>query len=122
MVKVETQVSVQDNSGTKKAQCIKIYKSNSGNIGDIILVTIKKLKKNIQAKNKMKKGSVVKALIIRTVYKRKNIINNYIRFDQNSVIILNNQEQPVATKILGPVTKGLRNKNLKILSIATHII
>lgn len=126
MISVQTILKVSDNSGAKKAQCIKTYNRGSkGRLGDTILVSIKTLKSKTKLKDKLKiqKGNIFKALIIRTVYKSKNVSLNFIKFDENSIILLNNSNQPVATRILGPVTKSLRkNKNIKILSMASNIV
>lgn len=121
MIKVQTQLKIIDNSGAKKGQAIKIYKGKSGKIGDIILVSIKQTQP--RSKHKITKGNIFKALIVRTKYKNKNLINNYISFDENSIILLNNQKLPIASRILGPIPSQLRkNKQLKVLSLASTII
>lgn len=121
MIKVQTQLKIIDNSGVKKGQVIKIYKGQSGKIGDIILISVKQVKS--KTKLKISKGDMYKALIIRTKYKNKNLIGNQISFDENSAILLNKQYLPVASRILGPVPIQLRkNKQLKIISLASTII
>ena len=122
MIHIQTKLNVNDNSGIKLAQCLKIYKKKNGQIGDIILISIKNLKTN-SSKKKLLKGDLLKAVIIYTKYKNKNTIGNLIKFDINSIIILNNQNKPLGTRIFGPITSTFRKlKNFKILSIANNII
>jgi large subunit ribosomal protein L14 len=122
MIHIQTKLNVNDNSGIKLAQCLKIYKKKTGQIGDIILISIKNLKTN-SSKKKLLKGDLLKAVIIYTKYKNKNTIGNLIKFDINSIIILNNQNKPLGTRIFGPITSTFRKlKNFKILSIANNII
>jgi large subunit ribosomal protein L14 len=121
MIQVQTQIKVIDNSGVKKGQVIKVYKGKRGNIGDIIQISVKQ----IQSKTKFKisKGNIFKALIVRTRYKNRNLLNNYIAFNENSIILLNNQNIPIASRILGPIPIQLRkNKQVKILSLASTLI
>jgi large subunit ribosomal protein L14 len=121
MIKVQTKLKIIDNSGVKSGQVIKIYKGQSGQIGDIILISVKYVKS--KTKLKISKGNIYKALIIRTKYKKKDLIGNQISFDENSAILLNKQNLPIASRILGPVPVQLRkNKQFKILSIASTII
>ena len=121
MIKKETLLKVTDNTGAKKVKCIHVYKKKTGKIGDIILISVKSIK--LKYKTKIKKGSLHKALLIRTKSKKKTKTNEYINFNENSVILLNNQKMPMGTRILGPVPSTLRNKkNLKIISMASHII
>lgn len=122
MIHIQTKLNINDNSGIKLAQCLKIYKKKTGQIGDIILISIKNLKTNSN-KKKLLKGDLLKAIIIYTKYKNKNTIGNLIKFDINSIIILNNQNKPLGTRIFGPITSKFRKlKNFKILSIASNII
>ena len=121
MISIETKLKVKDNTGAKIAKCIKIYKKPKGSIGDIILISIQKIKmkKNL----KVLKGDVLKALIIQTVYKHKNIIQNFINFNENAVILLKENDQPIGSRILGPVPFFLRKKKqFKIISMAVNII
>lgn len=121
MIQVQTQLKVIDNSGVKKGQVIKIYKGKHGHVGDVIQISVKQ----IQSKTKLKisKGDIFKAIIIRTRYKNRNLLNNYISFNENSIILLNNQNMPIASRILGPIPIQLRNtKQVKILSLASTII
>lgn len=121
MIQTETLLKVVDNTGAKKVKCIKVYKGKSASMGDIILISVRMVKSKY--KTKVKKGLISKALIIRTKFKKKNLRNNYISFNENSIILLNNQKVPMGTRILGPVPLELRNqKNLKILSLASNIL
>jgi large subunit ribosomal protein L14 len=122
MIQKKTKVKINDNSGIKIGQCIKIYKKSFGIIGDKILISVKKLhlsKQNI----KIKKGNLFKAYIIQTKYNKKTTIQNIIKFDNNCIIILNNQNKPIGTRIFGPITSEFRkNKEFKILSLSSNII
>jgi large subunit ribosomal protein L14 len=123
MIQIQTKLKINDNTGIKIGQCIKIYKSKTGKIGDVILISAKKLRLNPKKKNKIVKGDLFKALIIHTVYTTKNTIGNFIKFDKNSIIILNNQNKPLGTRIFGPITSEFRKqKNFKILSLSSNIL
>lgn len=123
MIQIKTKLKIKDNTGIKIGQCIKIYKKNKGKISDTILISVQKLKLNKKKKTKIKKGELFKAIIIQTKYKIKNTIGNFIKFDENSIIILNNQNNLIGTKILSPITMEFRKKKLfKILSLASYII
>jgi large subunit ribosomal protein L14 len=123
MIHIQTKLKINDNSGIKIGQCIKIYKKKTGKIGDIILISAKTLKLNQKKKIKITKGDLFKALIIHTKYSNKSTINNTIKFDKNCIIILNNQNKPLGTRIFGPITSEFRKqKNFKILSLASNIL
>ena len=123
MIHIQTKLKIKDNTGVKIGQCIKIYKKKTGTIGDIILISVKSLRLNKKKKNKIIKGDLLKALIIQTKYNVKNTINNYIKFDNNSAIILNNQNKLMGTRILGPITSEFKKKKqFKILSLASNIL
>ena len=123
MIQIQTQLKINDNTGIKIGQCIKIYKKKTGKIGDIILISVKKLRLNQKKKTKITKGDLFKALIIHTAYPKKSTIGNRIQFDKNSIIILNNQNKPLATRIFGPITSEFRKqKNFKILSLSSNIL
>lgn len=123
MIQIQSKLKINDNSGIKIGQCIKIYKSKIGKIGDIILISTKKLRLNQKKKIKIIKGDLFKALIIHTKYKKKSTIGNIIRFDKNCIIILNNQNKPLGTRIFGPITSEFRKlKNFKILSLSSNIL
>lgn len=123
MIQIQTQLKINDNSGIKKGQCLKIYKKRVGLIGDIILISAKKLRSTNKKKLKIVKGDLFKALIIHTSYKKISTIGNIIKFDKNCIIILNNQNKPLGTRIFGPITSEFRKqKNLKILSLSSNIL
>nr|YP_010394616.1 ribosomal protein L14 [Plasmopara halstedii]DAZ89053.1 TPA_asm: ribosomal protein L14 [Plasmopara halstedii] len=123
MIQIQTKLKINDNSGVKIGQCIKIYKKKFGKIGDMILISVKKLRPKQKKKIKIVKGDLFKALIIHTKYQKKSTINNMIKFDENSIIILNNQDKPLGTRIFGPITSEFRKqKNFKILSLASNIL
>jgi large subunit ribosomal protein L14 len=123
MIHIQTKLKIKDNTGVKIGQCIKIYKKKTGTIGDVILISVKNLRLNKKKKNKIIKGDLLKALIIQTKYNVKNTINNYIKFDNNSAIILNNQNKLMGTRILGPITSEFKKKKqFKILSLASNIL
>ncbi|KAF4318518.1 hypothetical protein BBO99_00008836 [Phytophthora kernoviae] len=123
MIQIQTKLKVNDNSGIKLGQCIKIYKRKVGKIGDTILISAKKLRLNKKKKIKIIKGDLFKALIIHTSYQKKSTIGNMIKFDKNCIIILNNQIKPFGTRIFGPITSEFRRqKNFKILSLASNIL
>ena len=123
MIQIQTKLKINDNSGIKIGQCLKIYKKRVGQIGDIVLISAKKVRLNKKKKIKITKGDLFKALIIHTKYQKKSTIGNLIKFDKNSIIILNNQNKPLGTRIFGPVTSEFRKqKNFKILSLASNIL
>ena len=123
MIQIQTQLKINDNSGIKTGQCIKIYKRKVGKIGDIILISVKKLRSNKKKKVKITKGNLFKALIVHTSYQKKSTIGNMIKFDKNCIIILNNQNKPLGTRIFGPITTEFRKKkNFKILSLSSNIL
>jgi large subunit ribosomal protein L14 len=124
MIQIQTKLKINDNSGIKLGQCIKIYKKNKkGIIGDTILISVKNLKLNPKKKIKIIKGDLFKAIIVHTKYSYPSTIGNYIRFDSNCCIILNNQNKLIGTRIFGPITSKFRQfKQLKILSLASHIL
>nr|YP_008475391.1 ribosomal protein L14 [Thraustotheca clavata]AGS55530.1 ribosomal protein L14 [Thraustotheca clavata] len=123
MIHIQTKLKIKDNTGVKTGQCLKIYKKAYGKIGDTILISVKSLRLNKKKKIKIVKGDLLKALIIQTKYSVKNTIGNYIKFDNNCVIILNNQNKLMGTRILGPITSEFRKKKqFKIISLASNIL
>ena len=122
MIQMQSKLFVADNSGARKIQCIKVLggsKRRSASIGDIIVVSIK----DALPREKVKKGDVYKAVIVRTSkdFKRKD--GTAIRFDKNAAVLLDKQEEPIATRIFGPVTRELRSKKfMKIISLAPEVI
>ena len=122
MIQMQSNLFVADNSGARKIQCIKVLggsKRRSASIGDIIVVSIK----DALPRAKVKKGDVYKAVVVRTSKDFKRNDGTAIRFDKNAAVILDKQEEPIATRIFGPVTRELRSKKfMKIISLAPEVI
>ena len=122
MIQTMTKLSVADNSGAKEVQCIKVLggsKRRYAFVGDIIVVAVK----NAIPKSNVKKGDVKKAVVVRTKYDIKRKDGGCVRFDENACVILDNQSQPVGTRVFGPVTRELRNKKfMKIVSLAPEVL
>lgn len=122
MVQVSTVLNVADNSGARKVQCIKVLggsKRRYASIGDIIVVSIKEAIPN----SKVKKGSVMKAVVVRTAKEVGRPDGTYIRFDNNSAVLIDDQREPVGTRIFGPVARELRAKKfMKIISLAPEVL
>jgi large subunit ribosomal protein L14 len=122
MIQVMSRLQVADNSGAKKVQCIRVLGGSHrkyARLGDIVVVSIKEA---IPESN-IKKGSVTKAVVVRTKKEARRSDGSYIRFDQNAVVILNPQGEPVGTRIFGPVARELRWKNyMKIISLAPEVL
>ncbi len=122
MIQMQTNLDVADNSGAKKVMCIKVLGGSHrryAGIGDIIKVSIK----DAIPRGRVKKGEVYNALVVRTRKGVRRADGSTIRFDGNSAVILNNQLQPVGTRIFGPVTRELRGeKFMKIISLAPEVL
>ena len=122
MIQMQSKLFVADNSGARTIQCIKVLggsKRRSASIGDIIVVSIK----DALPRAKVKKGDVYKAVIVRTSKDFKRNDGSAIRFDKNAAVLLDKQEEPIATRIFGPVTRELRSKKfMKIISLAPEVI
>lgn len=122
MIQQQTVLDVADNSGAKTVQCIKVLggsKHMSANLGDVIVVAVK----SAIPGGKVKKGDVKRAVIVRTAYPVRREDGSYINFDTNSVVIINNNNEPVGTRIFGPVARELRNKSFsKICSLAPEVL
>lgn len=123
MIQEQTTLSVADNSGARSVMCIKVLggsKRRYANIGNIIKVTIKEA----IPRGKVKKGDVMKAIVVRTKKGIKRSDGSIIRFDKNACVILNDStEQPIGTRIFGPVTRELRfEKFMKIISLAPEVL
>lgn len=122
MIQQETWLTIADNSGAKLAQCIKVLggtRRRYARVGDVIVVTVKSA---IPGSN-VKKGSVNKAVVVRTKkeYRRKD--GSYIRFDDNAAVLINEQNEPTAARIFGPVARELREKRFtKIVSLAPEVL
>jgi len=122
MIQMQTVLDVADNSGARKVQCIKVLggsKRKYARIGDIIVVAVKEAIPNA----KVKKGDVVKAVVVRTAKELSRVDGSYIRFDNNSAVLIDNQQEPVGTRIFGPVARELRAKRfMKIVSLAPEVL
>ena len=122
MIQMQSRLRVADNSGAREVQCIKVLggsKRRYASIGDIIVVSIKDALPN----SKVKKGDVAKAVIVRTVHKLRRPDGSYIRFDDNSAVLINAAKEPIGTRIFGPVARELRAKQfVKIVSLAPEVI
>jgi large subunit ribosomal protein L14 len=122
MIQMQTRLFVADNSGAKKIQCIKVLggsRRRYAKIGDIIVASVKEA----AVGGTCKKGEVIKAVIVRTRKELGRPDGSYIRFDDNAAVIINNLNEPVGTRIFGPVARELRNKNfMKIISLASEVV
>ena len=122
MIQVQTRLKVADNSGAKEVQCIKVLggsKRRYATVGDIIVVSVKDALPN----SKVKKGDVAKAVVVRTIHKIRRQDGSYIRFDENSAVLVNAAKEPIGTRIFGPVARELRaQKFLKIVSLAPEVL
>lgn len=122
MIQQESRLNVADNSGAKEVLCIRVL-GNSGQryakIGDTIVVTVK----DALPAGGIKKGTVTKAVIVRTTNKLRRKDGSYIRFDDNAVVLLNQSDEPRGTRIFGPVARELRDKGyMKIISLAPEVL
>lgn len=122
MIQMQTRMKVADNSGAKEVMCIKVIggsKRRSASVGDIVIVSIK----SALPTSKVKKGEVAKAVIVRTVKHIRRPDGSYIRFDDNAAVLVNNNKEPIGTRIFGPVARELRAKQfVKIISLAPEVI
>jgi large subunit ribosomal protein L14 len=122
MIQQETMVTVADNSGAKLAQCFKVLggtRRRYANVGDIVVCAVKQAIPG----GTVKKGQVVKAVVVRTVKEQRRRDGSYIRFDDNAVVIINDKNEPVGTRVFGPVARELRDKKfMKIASLAAEVV
>jgi large subunit ribosomal protein L14 len=122
MIQTQSMLDVADNSGARKVMCIKVLggsKRKYASVGDVIVVSVKEAIPNA----KVKKGDVSRAVIVRTSKHVSRSDGSYIRFDENSAVLLDNQGEPVGTRIFGPVARELRAKRfLKIISLAPEVL
>ena len=122
MIQVETRLKAADNSGAKTLYCIKVLggsRRRYATVGDIIVVSVKEAIPNA----KVKKGDVLKAVVIRTKKEIRRSDGSYIRFDENSAVLINAAREPMGTRIFGPVARELRAKRfMKIISLAPEVI
>ncbi|MFH1810428.1 MAG: 50S ribosomal protein L14 [Pseudomonadota bacterium] len=122
MIQMQTVLDVADNSGAKKVMCIKVLggsKRRYAGIGDVIVACVKEAAPN----SKVKKGDVVKAVIVRTAKEVGRNDGTFIRFDTNSAVLVNAAKEPIGTRIFGPVARELRAKQfMKIISLAPEVL
>jgi len=122
MIQPETKLTIADNSGAKKVSCIKVLggsKRRYASLGDVIIVSVKEA----LPRSKVKKGDVLRAVVVRTVKEVGRPDGSYIKFDDNSAVLINAQGEPIGTRIFGPVARELRIKNfMKIISLAPEVI
>ncbi|GGD10519.1 50S ribosomal protein L14 [Pyruvatibacter mobilis] len=122
MIQMQTNLDVADNSGARRVQCIKVLggsKRKYASVGDTIVVSIKEA----IPRGRVKKGDVMKAVIVRTAKEIRRPDGSAIRFDNNAAVLVNNNGEPIGTRIFGPVTRELRAKNMmKIVSLAPEVL
>lgn len=122
MIQMQTVLDVADNSGAKKLLCIKVLggsKRRFATVGDVVVVSIREALPNA----KVKKGDVARAVVVRTAKEIARADGSYIRFDNNSAVLITAQNEPVGTRIFGPVARELRNKRfMKIVSLAPEVL
>ena len=122
MIQMQSKLEVAGNSGAKKVQCIKVLggsKRKYAHVGDIIVVSVKEA----IPRGKVKKGDVMKAVVVRTAKDIQRNDGSVIRFDRNAAVLVNNQMEPIGTRIFGPVTRELRaKKHMKIISLAPEVL
>jgi large subunit ribosomal protein L14 len=120
MIQVQSNLAVADNSGARRVMCIKVLggsKRRTASIGDVIVVSIK----DAIPRGKVKKGEVTRAVIVRTAKDIRRADGTVIRFDSNAAVLINKQGEPIGTRIFGPVTRELRGKFMKIISLAPEV-
>ena len=122
MIQMQSNLLIADNSGAKKVQCIKVLggsKRRFASVGDVIVITVK----DAIPRGKVKKGEIHKAVIVRTAKEVYRSDVSYIRFDRNAAVLINNNGEPLGTRIFGPVTRELRAKKyMKIISLAPEVL
>lgn len=122
MIQTETRLKVADNSGAKQILCIKVLggsKRRYATVGDVIVVSIKEAMPN----SKVRKGDVMRAVVVRTTKEIRRPDGSYIKFDDNSAVLITQQNEPIGTRIFGPVARELRAKNfMKIVSLAPEVL
>jgi len=122
MIQTQTYLNVADNSGAKKIMCIRVLGGSTrkvGNIGDVIVASVKEATPG----GVVKKGDVVKAVIVRSCSGLRRGDGSYIKFDENAAVLINEQKNPRGTRIFGPVARELRDKDfMKIVSLAPEVI
>jgi large subunit ribosomal protein L14 len=122
MIQMQTNLEVADNSGARRVMCIKVLggsKRKFASVGDVIVVSVKEA----IPRGKVKKGDVHRAVIVRTAKEIRRADGSLIRFDTNAAVLINKQNEPIGTRIFGPVTRELRARNfMKIISLAPEVL
>jgi large subunit ribosomal protein L14 len=122
MIQMQSNLEVADNSGARRVQCIKVLggsRRKVAGVGDVIVVSVKEA----IPRGKVKKGDVHRAVIVRTAKEIRRADGSAIRFDRNAAVLLNNQDEPIGTRIFGPVTRELRGRKfMKIISLAPEVL
>lgn len=122
MIQMETVLDVADNSGAKRVKCIKVIggsKRKYARLGDIIVVAVRDAIPN----GKVKKGDIARAVVVRTRKELRRVDGSYIRFDTNSAVLINKDNEPIGTRIFGPVARELRGRRfMKIVSLAPEVL
>ena len=122
MIQMQSNLDVADNSGARRVQCIKVLggsKRKVAGVGDVIVVSVKEA----IPRGRVRKGEVLKAVIVRTAKEIRRVDGSAIRFDRNAAVLINNQNEPIGTRIFGPVTRELRAKRfMKIVSLAPEVL
>ena len=122
MIHPETNLDVADNSGARRVQCIKVLggsKRKFASVGDVIVVAVQEA----IPRGKVKKGEVCRAVIVRTAFPVRRADGSAIRFDRNAAVLINKQQEPIGTRIFGPVARELRGKKfMKIISLAPEVL
>ena len=122
MIQMQTNLDVADNSGARRVQCIKVLggtKRRYASVGDVIVVSVKEA----IPRGRVKKGDVRKAVVVRTAKEVRREDGTAIRFDSNAAVMLSNTNEPIGTRIFGPVVRELRSKNfMKIISLAPEVL
>ena len=122
MIQMRTMLEVADNSGAKRVQCLKVLggsRRRYASLGDVIVVSVKEALPG----TKVKKGEVAQAVVVRIKVQTQRPDGSYIRFDENSAVLVNKEREPIGTRIFGPVARELRGKKfMKIISLAPEVI
>ena len=122
MIQMQTNLEVADNSGARRVQCIKVLggsKRKFASVGDVIVVSVKEA----IPRGRVKKGEMHRAVVVRTAKEIRRIDGSAIRFDSNAAVLINQTNEPIGTRIFGPVTRELRSKNyMKIISLAPEVL
>ena len=121
MIQMQTKLDVADNSGARRVQCIKVLGGSHrryARVGDIIKITVK----DAIPRGRVKKGDVMNAVVVRTRHGVRRVDGSLIRFDKNAAVLLNDADQPIGTRIFGPVTRELRARFMRIISLAPEVL